>query len=70
MVQIEPLKFRQGDLSDPLYFDFIAYSQYLAVNKEIKRGQQARACRSQPRPAPPQPSCTPCLPGCRGRRNG
>ena len=26
----EPLKFTQGDLADPLYFDFIAYSQVRA----------------------------------------
>jgi len=32
----EPLKFTQGDLADPLYFDFIAYSQYTAISREIQ----------------------------------
>lgn len=46
MVQYEPLRFRQGDLTDPLYFDFISYAQFLAVNKEMKQGQQVRAAMS------------------------
>lgn len=45
MLQYEPLKFRQGDLTDPLYFDFISFSQYLAVNKEIRQGKQVRPRR-------------------------
>lgn len=30
-----PLKPAQGELSDPLYFDFISFAQYLAISKEI-----------------------------------
>jgi len=26
---------KQGDLSDPYYFDFISFAQYLAINREI-----------------------------------
>ena len=26
---------QQGDLTDPYYFDFISFAQYLAVNREI-----------------------------------
>lgn len=27
----------QGDLSDPYYFDFISFAQYLAINREISQ---------------------------------
>jgi hypothetical protein len=30
-----PLKVGQGELSDPLYFDFISFAQYLTISKEI-----------------------------------
>lgn len=30
-----PLKPAQGELSDPLYFDFISFAQYLSISKEI-----------------------------------
>ena len=30
----------QGDLSDPKYFDFISYAQYLTLDKEMKKGRQ------------------------------
>ena len=30
----------QGDLTDPKYFDFISYAQYLTLDKEMKNGKQ------------------------------
>jgi hypothetical protein len=33
---IEPLKPRVGDLTDPLYLDFISYSQFLVAARELK----------------------------------
>lgn len=33
---VSPLEPRKGDLSDPLYFDFISYSQALAVDAALK----------------------------------
>lgn len=30
----------QGDLTDPLYFDFISYAQYAVIAREIPNGQQ------------------------------
>lgn len=32
-MQYKPLTFRAGDLTDPLYFDFISYSQYATISK-------------------------------------
>lgn len=28
-----PLRMRQGDLTDPLYFDFISFSQYATISR-------------------------------------
>ena len=30
----------QGDLTDPLYFDFISFSQYATIGREMPNGQQ------------------------------
>jgi len=38
--QYKPLKVRQGDLTDPLFFDFISYTQYSVLGKEMPNGQQ------------------------------
>ncbi|KAF6266753.1 hypothetical protein COO60DRAFT_12124 [Scenedesmus sp. NREL 46B-D3] len=32
-----PIKMRAGDLSDPLYFDFISFSQYATISREMGR---------------------------------
>ena len=29
----------QGDLADPVYFDFISFAQYAVINQEIKLGR-------------------------------
>lgn len=34
-----PLKPRLGDLTDPLYFDFISFAQYAVIAREMPRGQ-------------------------------
>ena len=34
------LQVRQGELSDPLYFDFISFAQYATVCQEFTRGRQ------------------------------
>ena len=31
---------RQGELSDPLYFDFISFAQYATVCQELARPRQ------------------------------
>eukprot|EP00775_Hariotina_reticulata_P013762 gene13762-13881_t len=35
-----PLKMRQGDLTDPLYFDFISFSQYATISREMATSPQ------------------------------
>lgn len=30
----------QGDLGDPLYFDFIAFSQFAAISEAMESGRQ------------------------------
>jgi len=30
----------QGDLTDPLYFDYISYAQYVVIGREMKNGLQ------------------------------
>eukprot|EP00854_Cymbomonas_tetramitiformis_P030445 gene30445-38053_t len=40
VLSYSPLKPRQGDLTDPLYFDFISFAQYLTVSKQIPKGEQ------------------------------
>ena len=44
--QYSPLKIEQGKLTDPLYFDFISYTQFKVVNKEIPRSQSVFEERS------------------------
>lgn len=34
-----PLSIRQGELTDPAYFDFISCAQYLTVNHEMRNGK-------------------------------
>ena len=44
--QYSPLKIEQGKLTDPLYFDFISYTQFKVVSKEIPRSQSVFEERS------------------------
>lgn len=30
----------QGDLTDPLYFDFISFAQFATLNEEMRYGKQ------------------------------
>lgn len=39
-LQYAPLKPRQGELTDPLYFDFISFSQYATIAREMGKGRQ------------------------------
>jgi len=39
-LQYLPLRVRLGDLTDPLYFDFISHAQYAVIGQEMGRGQQ------------------------------
>ena len=39
-LQYDPIKIKQGDLTDPNYFDFIAFSQSLTVSQEAAHGRQ------------------------------
>ena len=46
---VDPLDVPIGNLASPLYFDFIAFSQYAAISKAIPDAPQVfevRACRS------------------------
>ncbi|KAK9794616.1 hypothetical protein WJX73_010418 [Symbiochloris irregularis] len=36
----KPLPVRQGDLTDPLYFDFISFAQFATLNEEMRYGKQ------------------------------
>ncbi|XP_024403433.1 uncharacterized protein [Physcomitrium patens] len=38
-LQCRPLRVKYGDLTDPLYFDFISFSQFAAISNEIKTGE-------------------------------
>eukprot|EP00798_Chlamydomonas_sp_ICE-L_P021921 gene21921-28966_t len=38
-LQYSPLKPKVGDLTDPLYFDFIAFSQYAAISEQMRKPQ-------------------------------
>ncbi|MCO5607380.1 hypothetical protein L7F22_061576 [Adiantum nelumboides] len=38
-LQYRPLKVKYGDLTDPLYFDFISYAQFATISKEMRNGQ-------------------------------
>jgi len=38
-LQYSPIPIRQGELTDPLYFDFISYTQYALLAKEMPRGK-------------------------------
>jgi hypothetical protein len=40
---------QQGDLTDPYYFDFISFAQYLAVNREISNNPPMVFEEKQPR---------------------
>eukprot|EP00850_Spirogloea_muscicola_P008293 SM000044S15940 [mRNA] locus=s44:172031:173858:+ [translate_table: standard] len=37
--QYLPLKIRYGDLTDPLYFDFITFSQFATISRAMQTGQ-------------------------------
>jgi hypothetical protein len=39
-LQYSPIVIRQGQLTDPLYFDFINYTQYALLAKEMPKGRQ------------------------------
>ncbi|KAG0601759.1 hypothetical protein M758_11G137500 [Ceratodon purpureus] len=38
-LQCRPLRVKYGDLTDPLYFDFISFSQFAAISNEMKTGE-------------------------------
>eukprot|EP01025_Chloroclados_australasicus_P065062 TRINITY_DN8802_c0_g1_i4.p1 TRINITY_DN8802_c0_g1~~TRINITY_DN8802_c0_g1_i4.p1 ORF type:complete len:367 (-),score=26.50 TRINITY_DN8802_c0_g1_i4:253-1248(-) len=38
-LQYSPVKVRMGELSDPLYFDFISFSQFASIQKELADAQ-------------------------------
>eukprot|EP00271_Cylindrocystis_brebissonii_P006415 TRINITY_DN19207_c0_g1_i1.p1 TRINITY_DN19207_c0_g1~~TRINITY_DN19207_c0_g1_i1.p1 ORF type:complete len:358 (+),score=30.69 TRINITY_DN19207_c0_g1_i1:262-1335(+) len=38
--QYSPLKMRTGDLTDPLYFDFISFAQYATIANSMRVGEQ------------------------------
>ncbi|KAL0035664.1 hypothetical protein WJX79_006735 [Trebouxia sp. C0005] len=40
LLQYSPIRVRQGDLTDPLYFDFISFAQYSTVGTIIPKGLQ------------------------------
>ncbi|CAL5223952.1 g6555 [Coccomyxa viridis] len=40
LLQRSPLRTKQGDLTDPSYFDFISFAQMATVSREIPKGQQ------------------------------
>jgi len=37
----------QGDLTDPLYFDYISYAQYAVIGREMPKGQQVFQVRGK-----------------------
>mmetsp|Transcript_21884 Transcript_21884/g.30443 ORF Transcript_21884/g.30443 Transcript_21884/m.30443 type:complete len:323 (+) Transcript_21884:35-1003(+) len=39
-IQYLPIKFTQGELSDPLYFDFISFAQHLTISNQIPDSPQ------------------------------
>ena len=50
-----PLQIRLGELTDPLYFDFIQYAQYTIIGREMPKGRQVfevqvpeQPCKSSP----------------------
>ena len=49
-----PLQIRLGDLTDPLYFDFIQYTQYNIIGREMPKGRQVFEVET-----PEQPSQSP-----------
>lgn len=65
-LQYSPLRVRQGDLTDPLFLDFISFAQFAVAGREMPRGQQvfkvcgaAEACAAPScsvQLAPPQPA--------------
>lgn len=38
-LQYSPLKVKYGDLTDPLYFDFISFAQFATISNEMKTGE-------------------------------
>ncbi|KAL2652578.1 hypothetical protein R1flu_020706 [Riccia fluitans] len=38
-LQYKPLKVKYGDLTDPLYFDFISFSQFATISQEIRNSE-------------------------------
>ncbi|KAG6552847.1 hypothetical protein Mapa_005502 [Marchantia paleacea] len=38
-LQYKPLRVKYGDLTDPLYFDFISFAQFATISKEIQTGE-------------------------------
>lgn len=55
----------QGDLTDPLYFDFISYAQFATMTQEMQRGKQVFQVGSAPGPPAPE-----AHKGCRLRCSG
>lgn len=49
---VDPLQVPIGNLASPLYFDFIAFSQYATLSKAIPDAPQVFQARTPP-PAPP-----------------
>ncbi|GBF90150.1 hypothetical protein Rsub_03283 [Raphidocelis subcapitata] len=39
-LQYKPLTVRAGDLTDPIYFDFISYAQYATISRAMRAPQQ------------------------------
>lgn len=38
-LQYNPLKVKYGDLTDPLYFDFISFAQFATISNEMRNGE-------------------------------
>lgn len=38
-LQCQPLRVKYGDLTDPLYFDFISFSQFATISNEMRTGE-------------------------------
>lgn len=52
---VDPLQVPIGNLSSPLYFDFIAFSQYATLSKAIPDAPQVFQVRSHSLPCPQRP---------------
>ncbi len=40
LLQYSLLKVKQGDITDPLYFDFISFAQFATISREMPLGRQ------------------------------